>query len=393
MRNARRTIWISSILATLTFLAAGALPELTHAEIITDSTPVPPAGSEGGPIAGLSPAEIDQWVRGRKVFDRDWTLIEGLGTPELNADSCRSCHQDPIIGAAGGLDVNVFRFGSDNNGNGPFSDLPGGQVASKLRRPDMPGREESNLSADVFEMRNTPSSLGLGLIDTIADATIIAGEDPFDTNGDGIRGVARMVDVAGFFEVGKFGWKAQIPTVDDFVRDALGGETGITVPNNGRGFGAFTDGDSVPDPEVLPGDFDDLVFYLETLAGPPRAGGTDPAIATGEALFTSIGCADCHTPALPGSQGPVPLYSDLLLHDIHPANFRGMGEPDAPVGMYRTPPLWGVRNTAPYLHDGSATTLLDAIEAHADEAALVRQAFVNLTPSEQDALLLFLGDL
>ncbi len=384
----------SSLKLALSVLVLSTLvTTFTRAEIITDSTPVPPAGTEGGPIAGLSAPELDQWMRGRKVFDRDWKLAEGLGTPELNADSCRSCHQHPIIGAGGGLDTNVFRFGSDNNGNGPFSDLPGGQVASKLRRPDMPGREESNLSADVFEVRQTPSALGLGLVDTIFEAAILANEDPFDTNGDGVRGVARMLNVAGFLEVGRFGWKAQVPTVQDFARDALGGETGITVPDDGRGFGALTDGDSVADPEILPGDFADLVFYLETLAAPPRAGGTDPAIAAGEALFSTIGCATCHIPSLPGSGGPVPLYSDLLLHDIHPASFRGMGEPDAPVGMYKTPVLWGVRNTAPYLHDGSATTLADAIDAHDDEAALVRAAFDNLTPTEQAAVLAFLADL
>ena len=163
--------------------------------------------------------------------------------------------------------------------------------------------------------------------------------------------------------------------------------------DNGRGFGIFTDNDAVPDPEVQPGDFDDLVFYLENLAGPPRAGGTDPAIAQGEALFSSIGCATCHIPSLPGSGGPVPLYSDLLLHDIHDASFRGMAEPDAPVGMYRTPPLWGSRNTAPYLHDGSATTFADAIDAHRDEADNSRLAFEALTPAEQAALLSFLEDL
>jgi CxxC motif-containing protein (DUF1111 family) len=129
------------------------------------------------------------------------------------------------------------------------------------------------------------------------------------------------------------------------------------------------------------------------LAPPPRAGGTDPAIPQGEALFSTIGCATCHIPTLPGAGGPVPLYSDLLLHDIHPAEFRGMAEPDAPVGMYRTPPLWGVRDTSPYLHDGSATTLEDAILRHGDEALNARTNYEQLTAGEQDALLLFLEDL
>jgi len=364
-----------------------------HAEIIDDTTPVPPAGTEGGPPVPLTGADLDQWIRGRKVFDRDWRLSQGLGTPDLNADSCRSCHQKPVIGAAGGLDVNVFRFANDNNGNGPFLNLPGGQVASKLRRMDSPRREEADPTADVFEQRQTPSALGIGLIQTISDATILANEDPFDTDGDGVRGVARLLNVGGVMEVGKFGWKAQVPTVDDFSHDALSGEIGLTVSDNGRGFGLLSDSDGVLDPEVSAGDLEDLTFYLENLAYPPRVGGTDPAIATGEALFNSIGCATCHIPSLTGSQGPVPLYSDLLLHDIYPDSFRGMEEPDAPSGMYRTPPLWGIRNTAPYLHDGRATTLEDAILIHDDEALNSRMAYQALFTADQQALLMFLQDL
>ncbi len=364
-----------------------------HAEIIDDTTPVPPAGTEGGPPVPLTGADLDQWLRGRKVFDRDWRLSEGLGTPELNADSCRSCHQKPVIGAAGGLDVNVFRFANDNNGNGPFLNLPGGQVASKLRRMDSPRREEADPTADVFEQRQTPSALGIGLIDTISDATILVNEDPFDTDGDGVRGVARLHNIGGVMEVGKFGWKAQVPTVGDFTHDALSGELGVTVLDNGRGFGMLSDSDGVLDPEISTGDLADLTFYLENLAYPPRVGGTDPAIAVGEALFTSIGCATCHIPSLAGSQGSVPLYSDLLLHDIYPDSFRGMEEPDAPSGMYRTPPLWGIRNTAPYLHDGRATTLEDAILIHDGEALNARMAYQALFTADQNALLMFLQDL
>ncbi|MHC4936418.1 MAG: di-heme oxidoredictase family protein [Planctomycetota bacterium] len=379
-------------LLTIT-LAALTISTFVGAEVIDDDTPVPPAGTPGGPTVPLTGADLEQWIRGRKVFDRDWRLDQGLGTPELNADSCRSCHQHPVIGAAGQLDTNVFRFGADNNGNGPFVDLPGGQIASKLRRVDVPGREDANGAADVFEVRQTPSLLGIGLLETIPESAILANEDPFDTDGDGVRGVARRIAIGGAFEVGRYGWKAQIPTVSDFVRDAVSEEIGITLPDDGRGFGLLTDSDPVPDPEIVDADFDDALFFLMNLAPPPRAGGTDPAIPQGEALFSTIGCATCHIPTLPGAGGPVSLYSDLLLHDIHPAEFRGMAEPDAPVGMYRTPPLWGVRDTSPYLHDGSATTLEDAILRHGDEALNARTNYEQLTAGEQDALLLFLEDL
>ncbi|HIG05434.1 MAG TPA: hypothetical protein EYQ08_06855 [Planctomycetes bacterium] len=366
-----------------------------NGEIIDDDTPVPPVGAMGGPDRVLDANELEQWIRGRKVFDRDWTQAEGLGTPDLNADSCRSCHQTPIIGGAGGLDVNVMRFGLDNGGAGPFEDLPGGQVASKLRRPDTPGREDADPLADVFEQRQTPNTLGLGLIDTIPDAEILSHEDPNDNDGDGCRGVARMIDIAGVPEVGKLGWKAQVPTLSDFLRDALGGETGITVPDDGRGFGMLTDADSVADPEISTDDFEDMLFFAVHLAYPPRGGNTDPQVLVGEVLFNDVGCAVCHVPVLQGSGGPVPLYSDLLLHDIYPDDFRGTADLGTPagVGYYKTPPLWGVRVTAPYLHDGRATTLEDAILLHQDEAEQITAAYEALSEEEQDALLLFLSDL
>ncbi|OUU25877.1 MAG: hypothetical protein CBC13_01445 [Planctomycetia bacterium TMED53] len=359
-------------------------------EIIDDSTPVPPVGDWGGPDRVLTAVELEQWIRGRKVFDKDWRQSDGLGTPDMNADSCRACHQDPVIGAGGALDTNVTQFGSDNGGAGPFVLLPGGLVASKLRRPDTPGREDADPSADLFEQRQTPSLLGAGLIDGIADSVILANEDPLDNDGDGVRGVARFIDTGSALEVGKFGWKSQIPTVSDFVRDALGGEIGLTVFDDGRGFGILTDSDNVPDPEVSLQDYDDLIFYNQHLAAPPRAGGE---VAAGEALFASVGCATCHIPELPGTNGPVPLYSNLLLHDIHDSDFRGTAEPDAGVGLYRTPPLWGLRKSAPYLHDGRATTIEDAIEQHFDEAENARLNYEALTDSEREQLLLFLQDL
>ena len=364
--------------------------ETVRGEIIDDSTPVPPVGDWGGPDRILTDIEMEQWIRGRKVFDKDWRQSDGLGTPDMNADSCRACHQQPIIGGSGALDTNVTQFGNDNGGAGPFVLLPGGLVASKLRRPDTPGREDADPSADLFEQRQTPSLLGAGLIDGIADTVILANEDPFDNNGDGVRGIARFIDTGSALEVGKFGWKSQIPTVSDFVRDALSGEVGLTVFDDGRGFGLLTDADNVADPEMPFQDYEDLIFYNQHLAAPPRAGGS---VSVGEALFASVGCATCHIPELPGANGPVPLYSDLLLHDIHDVDFRGTAETDAGVGLYRTPPLWGLRRSAPYLHDGRASTIEAAIELHFDEAENSRLNYEALTSAEREQLLLFLQDL
>lgn len=376
------------------FACSSAVPFVVWAEIITDDTPVPAVGAPGGPDRILTPAEEAQWVSGRRIFDRDWEPSNGLGRPDMNADSCRACHLDPVIGGSGGLDVNVFRFGFDDGGLGPFTDLPGGQIASRLRNPQVLGREESNDSADVFETRQAPSILGLGLIDRLPESVITANADPGDTDGDGIRGVARFVSVGGGqTEVGRFGWKSQVPSLEDFLRDAMGEEVGISTDDNGRGFGVFNDADGVADPEIDAGEFADTLFFMQHLAAPARKGSTDPAVTVGEQVFSDIGCADCHIPTLVGMDGPVNLYSDLLLHNVHPTTFRGMAEPDAGVGSYRTPPLWGISSTAPYFHDGSSESLEDAVLRHDGEALDSRLDYESLTINEQQALLRFLEDL
>jgi CxxC motif-containing protein (DUF1111 family) len=136
-----------------------------------------------------------------------------------------------------------------------------------------------------------------------------------------------------------------------------------------------------------------MEFFLARLGPPRRVGSLDPEVLSGELVFERVGCARCHVPELAGANGPVPLYSDLLLHDVMPSAFRGMAEPDAGPGHYRTPPLWGIRATAPYLHDGRASSLRAAILQHEGEANAVRQAFQALPVAERDALIAFLDDL
>lgn len=350
-----------------------------------------PAGSAIAKLAKTDPV----FAQGLALFDRRLHVSEGLGSPEMNADSCRACHSDPAIGGAGPLELNVSRFGDDGGNGGPFQNLPGGQGLSKLYPSWLPGREEYDPNtATVFEQRQTPSLFGGGLIESIPDAVILAGEDPADADGDGVFGVARMVVLQGVPEVGRFGWKAQIPTLRDFVKDAMGAEMGITTAADGRGFALVSDADGVADPEFSEAEVDTMVHFLSLLPRPERS--LDEQVVGGPqggALFASVGCATCHVPSLQGADGPVPLYSNLLLHDVMPANYRGMSEPGAGVGMFRTPPLWGVGKTAPYMHDGRASTLRAAILAHDSEAAGARARFVALPAAKQTALIDFLETL
>ena len=137
-----------------------------------------------------------------------------------------------------------------------------------------------------------------------------------------------------------------------------------------------------------------MTRYLQLLAPPPRAQADAPEQAQrGEELFSSIGCADCHTPSLEGADGPVYLYSDLLLHEILAADMQGIEDASANVREFRTAPLWGLRLSAPYLHDGRADTIADAIVGHAGEADATRARFLDLSDADRAALVTFLETL
>lgn len=344
---------------------------------------VPDEGDPGGPIAGLSDDDYALWLEGRELFDRNKGPDDGM-SPYFNADSCRACHQDPVLGGAGGIDTNVIRIGHWN-GDGyegvGMNGLPRVSEAGllPLRMPD---------EVNLIEPRQPPTVLGVGAISTISDATILAGEDPADADGDGISGRARVLESG---EVGRYGWKAQIPSVYDFAADALLQELGITVDPGTSDFTVVDDGDAHPDPEAPQELPDALTFYLLNLDAPARQIDDAAAVQAGEALFADVGCASCHTPELDG----VALYSDLLLHDICPEGVPLVDQEEGvEPGEFRTPPLWGIKDTAPYLHDGTAPTLRAAIEdGHAREAAGSTEAWLALTEAEQEQLLAFLRSL
>lgn len=356
--------------------------------LLDPEAPVPAAGEYGGPVAAMSDDDLARFEAGRELFDMDFGAGAGLG-PLFNGDSCRACHFEPTIGGAGPIGLNVVRHGYDD-GQGHFTEPSIGTMAYRLGL-DRYRRAPADLEANVFEMRQTPPLFGLGLIDSIAEADIVANEDPGDTDGDGIAGVAQRLSDG---RLGRFGWKANIPSVSEFVRDAISNEIGLTVPDDGvHTFGFLGDGDDVADPEVDMATLGSLEFYLANLGPPPRASVDAAAEARGEALFAEVGCDGCHIPALPGANGPVALYSDLLLHDVQPEGFLGIADGVASPRHFRTPPLWGIRDSAPYMHDGLAFTLEEAIARHESEASDVRLAYEALSGAERADLLAFLRSL
>jgi CxxC motif-containing protein (DUF1111 family) len=367
--------------------------------------PAPPAQQGfGQPLLGLTNAELATFREGRAAFLEAERPEDGLG-PIFNGRSCVQCHGVPAAG--GSSPINVTRFGRVENGVfDPLTGL-GGSLLQRFSIDPVP-REVIPREANVVAERESTALFGLGLIEAIPDAAILA--NAATSKPDGIRGRAAMIgDVTnGQIRVGRFGWKAQHATLLAFSADAYLNEMGITnrffpienAPNGNRA--ALAGNDPIADPEdpaVGRGDTDALADFMRFLAAPAPIALTASA-QIGQTLFASTGCATCHTQSYTTgansiaalSNKRVDLYSDLLLHDM---GTLGDGIAQAAAGMreMRTPPLWGLRASAPYLHDGRASTIDQAIRLHEGEAAIVRNRYLGLTAAQRRQLLDFLGSL
>lgn len=352
--------------------------------------PIPAPGEYGGPTATLNDEELERYQAGRILFDREFGISEGIGGPRMNGDSCRACHFEPVFGGAGPRGVNVIRHALWDEEVG-FVAPAVGTVLHKLSAVDKQINRPEEATA-VYEHRQTPHLFGLGLIEEIPEEALYARADPLDEDGDGISGRVAVVDNG---RIGRFGWKASVPSLAEFVRDAVTAELGMTLaPEEGLTYGKTSDGDDVPDPEYLTSDAELLTWYLSELGPPPRQNRAETALVQeGETIFAEVGCSACHVPELPTATGVVPLYSDLLLHDVLPEGARGIEEANAGVREFRTAPLWGLSQTGPYLHTGAADTLHEAIVAHEGEARASKAAYESLPEAKKEALLYFLDSL
>ncbi len=364
--------------------------EQASAGLIPPDEAAPAAGEPGGPLKALSAADAKRFEAGRRVFDRDFRRSEGLGQGRgFNGDSCRACHFDPVVGGSGPAGLNVTRQGIVDDTSLAYTAPAGGTMVHKLFTDRT--RPERDPVCNVIELRNTPSLLGLGLIDQIAEDELLSRDDPDDLDGDGISGRAHRLPDG---RIGRFGWKAGLPTLEDFVRDALSNEIGLTLEDAAEFVaGIAGDDDDADDPEFGGNDYEDLVFFNRTL-GPPVPSARGAAEERGSGLFDTVGCADCHVRQMTTTNGDVAeLYSDLLLHDVAPARYMGIDDGQATMREFRTPPLWGIGDTGPYMHDGLAPTLDAAIRRHASEGEAAVAAYVTLTQAQRDDLLKFLESL
>jgi CxxC motif-containing protein (DUF1111 family) len=364
----------------------------------------------GDPLPGISPVDFSEFRLGLEDFLEVETAEEGLG-PAFNGTSCAACHNLPAVG--GGAVMLEMRAGSRDESNAfrPLNDA-GDTLVHMFSTPNHTCQAVLPDEANVVARRAPVPLFGAGLVEAIPDETILALEDPFDRNRDGVSGRAAIVTDVGTGErrIGRFGWKSQHATLLTFGADAYLNEMGITndlFPREGS-FGVSESQmrrcDPLPDPEDIRDPFtgrrgiDNFEAFMKFLAPLARAT-IDDTVRHGERVFTAIGCAACHVPSLttgPSShpafhRRPVPLFSDLLLHDVGTGDGirQGAAEPDE----IRTPALWGLRLRRPLLHDGSAATPEDAIRRHGGEAELARRGFEQLSDADRAAILAFLRSL
>ncbi len=260
--------------------------------------------------------------------------------------------------------------------------------------------------------RVAPVVFGLGLLEAVPEATILALADEDDQDGDGISGKPNYVwDVQkNGLSLGRFGWKANQPTLIQQVASAYHDDMGITtslLPRESSDGQPQYDGRG-DDPELSDEILDVVTFYVQTLAVPARRGLDDPIVQHGEELFESAGCSGCHIPTLEtGTLSDVPEvsnqtihpYTDLLLHDMGPGLADNRPDFLASGSEWRTPPLWGiglvkvVNGHTNFLHDGRARGLLEAVLWHGGEAEQSRDAVQGMSASDRNALIAFLESL
>ncbi len=371
------------------------------------------------PILDLTPTQLATHLAGDEEFARVFSPADGLG-PLFVAASCESCH----VGDGKGHPVTTLtRFGRyDGDVFDPMLAFGGPQ----LQHRSIPGYPPEVIPAEATGVTRLmpPAVTGLGFLEAVEDAALLALADPDDADGDGISGIPNWIDPPDFFTpephqiaregryIGRFGKKAVAlnllhQSVGAYLQD-MGITTDFALDDTHNiQAGVFT-GDAAPDPEVSSDVLKNVVFYVRTLKAPPRRNENDADVQAGEALFAEIDCASCHVPTLITGRTDVEAlnqkifhpYTDLLLHDMGPDLDDGYTEGSALMSEWRTARLWGIGlaedsqgGQAFYLHDGRATTLREAIDFHRGEAAISRSRFDRLPPEAQEQLLAFLQSL
>ncbi len=420
-----------------------------------------------GGIAGLrswnarmTPEKI---AAGKVLFEHEWQVNDklsnggdGLG-PVFNARSCVACHSQGGVGGSGGNEFNVTAFEvkpgdvrSDFVNHVVHADSVDSRKETKenvlrmfpllttileIVNPDRsyggggnpgcgdvpsPASRPETVSVVVrenpvtFHELNSPQLFGVGLIDQMSDLSIsmhgtqraanrIADEFSgkfFNSNGIGNTRLAKG-------GIGKFGWKGQFASLEDFVASACAMEMGLSNSKFSQPVPLQHVEDHEAKMDMTRQQLHELVCFVRSLPAPEQVLPTDPNLLKrvnyGEQLFGEIGCTDCHVKDMGGVEG---VYSDFHLYNLeeistdgpqysgdkNEAKFdfnRSHPHPD----QWQTPPLWGVADSAPYMHDGASSTLEKAILRHKGQASYSRKRFKKLSQDQQDVIIEFLNTL
>ena len=365
---------------------------------------------------------------GSSIFNREWTATGpldqgGLG-PRYIENSCAACH--PRNGRGGvpdddardrpGAIIFVAPGGSGDRVLTRIIDRGDKAVRApvtwtstirtfadgetvELRRPAV----TLTLTGAAVTLRTAPAVFGLGLLEAIPAERIAEAAARRRFAAAGIRGRPHWLAATerSAPRLGRFGWKAELPSIGDIVSDALDKDMGIVSPRHAR--------DVQPThPEISQLAFDALVFYMQTLGVPARSPGDRALIGQGARRFEDASCTGCHTPRwTTGTRHAtealrsqtIASFSDLLLHDMGEDLAASHASPGIDPREWRTSPLWGlgltrrVTGREEYLHDGRARSLTEAILWHGGEAERSRQIFERMTPRERRELLAFLDSL
>ena len=399
----------------------------------------------GQPMAGINSAVLAKFNYGLGLFRHERVALDnadgtvaGIG-PLHNARSCVACHIRDGRGAppdhpaaGGGRSVVIGLAGPDPVYGAQIQDqavaglvpeavptvrwseqrivLADG-TAFSLRQPhwslDRLGYGPL-AAATQIDARVAPQLVGLGLLEAVDAATILALADPDDRDGDGISGVAAMVDDQGSPALGRFGWRASAASLIAQTARAAHLDMGLSVPDYPVAAGDCTTAQSdclaraaANRLDLSGNDIFLLAFYVAHLAVPERRDSKAPLVTRGAALFEQLGCTGCHLASLRTGVAAAPEladrqiapYTDLLLHDM------GAGLAGPARSEWRTPPLWGIGLTSVVsghsllLHDGRARGFSEAILWHGGEAHRARAGFARLNARDRAALIGFLGSL
>jgi CxxC motif-containing protein (DUF1111 family) len=424
------------------------------------------------PVAMLDREQLAVFAAGREQFNEAWVVapdptgVWGLG-PTFNEDRCAHCHEHNGRARAPGDREQAARgmlvrlsipgqtadgaplphpaYGDQLQNRGVLDRVPaegqalfgydsrevtvtdGERVRLRVPRVEFVALQFGELGKDtLFSPRIAPAMVGLGLLEAVPEETIlrIAAEQP----KQGVSGRPNYVrDIENETTVlGRFGWKANQPSLRQQTAAAFHGDIGATtylfpeencpsvqtqcleLPSAAKCGGQGGCTGNTYRPEVIPSRLSNITFYLQGLAVPARRNVADQDVKRGETLFAQANCGACHVPEL--KTGPKPAlraaanltirpYTDLLLHDMgeqladHRPDFKADGR------EWRTPPLWGigllrtVNGHSDLLHDGRARNVTEAILWHGGEAEKSREAFRAMSKADRDALVKFVESL